>query len=384
MTSLRILFSAALALAAFQFSAVAQSQSLPRRVNIILIVADGLAARDLSCYGQTQFQTPHLDQLAAGGVRFTNYVAGGLAAAPARGALMTGKNASLLPDSEFNLASGDLTIAEILKNAGYNTCLIGEWNLGDENSAGAPWRQGFNEFGGYFDPADAQNAYPDYLWKYDETFDVAENQTHVFNGRETGPLYYNSGGKKEIYVPDSFFEWAINYTRSHQPDQFNHFQPFFVAVDETIPGNGNREVPTDAPFSEEVWPQAEKNRAAAITRLDDDIGKLLGKLKDQGEASNTAIFFTSDTVPKKGGGVDPKFFQETSGPDDLRVPFIVYWPGRIPAGQVSGAKCSARDFLPTAAALALAQAPDKIEGTSLVPFIFEHEAKRESKNTNSQ
>ncbi len=382
MKSLRILFSAVFVLAAFQFSATAQSQSSPRRVSIILIVADGLAASDLSCYGQTQFQTPHIDQLAAGGIRFTNYFAGGVAGAPARGALLTGKNTSLLPDSEFTLASGDLTIAEILKSSGYNTCLIGEWNLGDETSAGAPWRQGFDEFAGYFDPADAQNAYPDYLWKYDETFDKAENRSRVFNGREM--LYYNTGGKKGTYIPDSFFEWTLNYTRSYQPDQFNHYTPFFITVNETIPGNGNREVPTDAPFSEEVWPQAEKNRAAAITRLDDEIGKLCNKLKDEGEASNTVIFFTSDTVPRKGAGVDPKFFQETSGPDDLRVPFIVCWPGRIPAGQVSGVKCSATDFLPTAAALALAQGPDKIDGTSLVPFIFEREAKREPKNLSSQ
>jgi len=380
MKSLCVLFTAMFALAACQFSA--QSQTLPRRVNIILIVADGLAADDLSCYGQTQFQTPHLDQLAAGGIRFTNYLAGSVAAAPARAALMTGKNVSLLPDSEFSLASGDLTIAEILKNSGYNTCLIGEWNLGDESSPGAPWRQGFGEFGGYFDPVDAQNAYPDYLWKYDETFNFQENRRQVFNGREM--LYNNTGGKRGMYIPDSFVQWTMNYAKDHQPDEFNHYQPFFIAVDETIPGNGNREVPTDAPFSDEVWPQAEKNRAAAIARLDDDIGKLLNELNDRRQASNTVIFFTSDTVPKKGGGVDPKFFQENSGPDDLRVPFIVYWPGHIPAGRVSGVKCSARDFLPTAAALAFAETPDKIDGTSLVPFIFEREAKREPKNTGSQ
>src|SRR5215469_1100054 len=376
MKLLRILFTAAFALAAFQFSAAAQSRPLPRRLNIILIVADGLAAGDLSCYGQTQFQTPHLDQLAAGGIRFTNYLAGGVAGSSARGALMTGKNGSLLPESEYSLASGDITIAQILKSSGYNTCLIGEWNLGDENSAGAPWRQGFNEFAGYFDSADAQNAYPDYLWKYDETANLAENRSQVFNGREM--LYYNTGGKRGLYVPDSFLEWTINYAKDHQPDQFNHYRPFFVVVDETVPGNGNREVPTDAPFSEEVWPQAEKNRAASISRLDDDIGKLLKQLKDLGEASNTVIFFTSDTVPKKGGGVDPKFFRENSGPEDLRVPFIIYWPGGIPAGQVSGVKCSARDFLPTAAALALANPAEKIDGSSLTPFLFPREAKRNS------
>ncbi|MGH8023736.1 MAG: sulfatase-like hydrolase/transferase, partial [Limisphaerales bacterium] len=281
---------------------------------------------------------------------------------------------SHLPDADFSLTSGEVTIAELLKKSGYSTCLIGEWNLGDEHSAGAPWRQGFNEFAGYFDPADAQNPYPDYLWKYDETFNLAARRTDVFDGREM--LYDNTGGGKKIYVPDSFVQWALNYAKDHQPDRFNHHRPFFIAVDETIPGNGNREVPTDAPFSEEPWPQPEKNRAAVIARLDDDIGELVGKLKDIGEASNTVIFLTSDTVPKKGGGVDPKFFRENHGPDDLRVPFIIYWPGVIPAGKVSGARCSASDFLPTAAALALVRPPAKIDGASLLPLVFGSEAKR--------
>jgi arylsulfatase A-like enzyme len=349
---------------------------LPRRVNIILIVADGLAADDLSCYGQTQFQTPHLDQLAAGGIRFTNYVAGGVAAGPARGALMTGKDTSRLPNAEFALTAHDVTIAEMLKSSGYSTLLVGEWNLGDENSAGAPWRQGFNEFAGYFDPSDAQNVYAGYLWKYDEKFDLAENRSVVFNGREM--LYDNTAGKQQEYVPDSFIKWTANYVRNHMPDKYNHYRPFFITLDETVPGNGNREVPTDAPFSEESWPQAEKNRAATIARLDDDIGKLLNELNEVGESSNTVIFLTSDTVPKKGGGVDPNFFQENSGPDDLHVPLIVYWPGAIPAGVVSGVPCSASDVLPTVAAFALAQPPEKIDGTSLVPAIFSREARRGS------
>jgi arylsulfatase A-like enzyme len=374
MNRLRILFSALSALTAIQISAPAQSQPLPRRLNIILVVADGLAAGDLSCYGQTQFQTPHLDKLAAGGIRFTNYFAGGLAGAPARAALMLGRDTSGQSDANFSLTSRDVTIAELLKRSGYNTCLIGEWELGDENSAGAPWRQGFNEFAGYFDPADAQNVYPDYLWKYDERFDLAQNRSEVFNGHEM--LYYNTGGRKEQYVPDSFVKWTVSYAANHKPDRFNHHRPFFIAVDETIPGNGNREVPTDAPFSEEPWPQPEKNRAATIARLDDDIGRLVNELNDNGESSNTVIFFTSNTVPEKGGGVDPKFFQENSGPDDLHVPFIVYWPGGIPAGRVSGVQCSARDFLPTAAALALVQPPKTIDGTSLLPVIFGREARR--------
>lgn len=368
MNLFRIACWAALLTGVLEFSAAAESHPEPRRANIILIVADSLGAGDLSCYGQTQFQTPHLDELAAGGIRFTNYLAGGFAAPPARAALLLGRDTSRLPNAEFSLASGDTTIANLLQSSGYGTCLIGEWDLGDERSAGAPWLQGFHEFAGYFDPADWQNVYPDYLWKYDETIRPSEDRPVVFNGREM--LYYNTGGRKGQYVPDSFAQWAINFARNHKPDQFNDHRPFFLVLDETIPGSGDRQVPTQAPFSDEPWPPAERDRAATIARLDDDIGKLVNELGTLGEASNTVIFFTSDTVPKKDGNVDPKFFHENSGPDDLRVPLIVSWPGTIPGGQVSGLKCSARDFLPTAAAIALVKTPANVNGVSLLPAML--------------
>ena len=362
-----------LGLAAFTLPAAAQSHSLPRRPNIILIVADGLSAGDLSCYGQTQFQTPHLDQLAAGGIRFTNYLAGGVASSAARAALMLGKDTSHLPDADYSLTANDVTIARMLDSSGYSTCMIGEWNLGDENSAGAPWLQGFHEFAGYFDPMDCKNVYPNYLWKYDET-PALDGNNRVFNGREM--LYYNTGGRKEMYVPDLFVKWTVNFAKHHQQDQSNHFQPFFVVLNETIPGNGNREVPTDAPFSDEPWPQPERNRAATIARMDDSIGNLVNQLSAIDEASNTVIFFTSDTVPAKGGGVDPKFFHENAGAGDLHVPFIAYWPGKIPAGQVSSLNCSATDFLPTAAAIGLVQPPQHVDGVSLLPVMFGREASR--------
>ena len=373
MKPFQVLFCAVLALAAFAFSAAAQPHARPRRPNIILIVADGLGAGDLSCYGQTQFQTPHLDRLAAGGIQFTNYTAGGASSAAASAALMLGKNTSYLPDADYSLNGDDVTIAQMLYRSGYSTCLIGEWNLGDENSAGAPWRQGFHEFAGYFDPADCKNVYPDYLWKYDET-PVPDGNERVFNGREM--LYDNTGGRKEMYMPDVFLQWAVNFSKQHKQDPFNHHQPFFLMVNETIPGNGNREVPTDAPFSDEPWPQAERNRAATIARLDDSIGNLVDQLSAMDEASNTVIIFTSDTVPKKGDGVDPKFFHENAGADDLHVPLIVSWPGKIPGGQVSDVNCSARDILPTAAAFALAQSPQNVDGVSLLPAMFGREARK--------
>ncbi len=144
-------------------------QLMPHRPSIILIVADGLGYGDLSCYGQTKFQTPNLDRLATEGIRFTGYYAGDAASSPSRAALMLGKESGHLrqrADVDIPLAPDEMTVAQLLKQSGYHTGLIGEWNLGDETTGGAPWKKGFDEFAGYFDPADAGNFYADYMWRY--------------------------------------------------------------------------------------------------------------------------------------------------------------------------------------------------------------------------
>ena len=346
--------------------------ALPRRPSIILIVADGLGYGDLSCYGQTKFQTPNLDKLAAGGIRFTSYYAGDAVSSPSRAALMLGRNSGHLKqraDVEVSLAADDITVAQILKQTGYHTGLIGGWDLGGDGTTGAPWNKGFDEFAGYFDPANAENFYADHVWRYDSA-------AHL---QGKAAVYANAGGKNGQYIPDLFTTMSVNFIGNNQPDRFNHYRPFFLLVNYTIPGAGNGRVPTDAPFSEEPWPQPEKNKAAMITRLDANIGQLLEQLKKLNIESNTVVFFTSDTGPQMNGGVEPKLFQST-GPfrgicgdlydGGLRVPMIAHWPGKIPAGQVSDFPCVAWDFLPTATDIALIQSPTNIDGISLLPTLF--------------
>ena len=355
--------------------------AMPRRPSIILIVADGLGYGDLSCYGQTKFQTPNLDRLAAGGIRFTSYYAGDAVSSPSRAALMLGKDSGHLKqraDVDVPLTADDITVAQVLKQSGYHTGLIGEWDLGGDGTSGAPWSKGFDEFAGYFDSADAENYYADYIWRHDPTTG--------FHGREM--LYPNTGEKKGQYLPDIFTTAAINFVKNNQPDRVNRYRPFFLLVNYTTlrantaekarTGNG-MQVPTDAPFSGESWPQPEKNKAAMIARLDGYIGQLLEQLQKLGLTNNTVIFFTSDTGPHMNGGVGPKFFQST-GPfrgirgdlydGGLRVPMIAHWPGKIPAGQVSDFTWAAWDFLPTATDIALIQSPTNIDGISILPALF--------------
>jgi arylsulfatase A len=376
--------------AIFGLLSVAHAQSVPsadahvpqpRRPCIIFIQCDGLGYGDLSCYGQTKFQTPNLDRLAAGGIRFTSYYAGDAASSPARAALLLGRSPFHLKqraDADIPLAADDITVAQMLRQSGYRTGVIGEWFLGGDGTTGAPWLKGFDEFAGYLDPGDTVDYYADYWWR--SMPPGKDGHPVPFPGRES--LYDNADGKQGIYLPDLLAKAAANFVRIYQPNRLNRYRPFFLLLNYTIarPGTGGTmPVPTDAPYSAESWPKPERNRAAMIARLDNYLGQLLEQLKELGNESNTVIFFSSDTGPQTGGGVDPKFFR-SAGPfrgqrgdlyeGGLRVPMVVCWPGRIRGGQVNEFPWAAWDFLPTALQLALREPPQNLEGISVLPTLL--------------
>jgi arylsulfatase A-like enzyme len=366
-----------------EFSASAQSiivfsntapQAVPRRASIIFIQVDGLGYGDLSCYGQTKFQTPDIDKLAAEGIRFTNYSVAS-ASSPSHAALMLGKNPAHLrqrADADISLAANEITVAQILKKSGYSTGMIGGWDLGDENSAGAPWKKGFNEFAGYLNEQDAKNFYADYVFRcdpndfYDETNKTFETRI----GREM--IYVNTRGENQ-YIPDLLTKAAVNFVKNNVPDEFNHYRPFFLLLNYQIPAEKIK-VPTDAPFSEESWPQPEKNRAALISRIDGYVGELQTQLQKSG-VTNVAIFFSSGSIPKKSPDIDPDFFHSNISTNDFRVPMIVHWPEKIPAGKTSGLNCSPKDFLPTAAEIGFSKTPANIDGNSILPALSDETKK---------
>jgi arylsulfatase A-like enzyme len=364
------------------FTNVAPATAASPRPCIILIVADGLGYGDLSCYGQTKFRTPNLDRLAAEGIRCTSYYAGNAASSPARAALLLGREPEHLKqraDVDVPLAADEVTLAQTLKASGYHTGLIGEWNLGGDGTAGAPWRKGFDEFAGYFDAADAENYHADYLWRYAPRSILNPTNNHLENfiGREM--LYPNTGGRKEQYIPDVYTKAALNFIKNNQPDRLNRQRPFFLLLNYKMPGTGGGPVPTDAPYSDEPWPQPAKNRAAMISRLDGYIGQLLDQLKKPGLSNNTVVFFTSDTGPQGHREVDPKLFR-SAGPfrggrgdlyeGGLRVPMLAWWPGKIPAGQVSDFTWAAWDFSPTVMDLARIPPPANLDGLSVWPALL--------------
>lgn len=345
------------------------AQTTASRPNIIFILADDLGYGDLGCFGQKRIQTPNIDRLAAQGMRFTQVYAGDTVCAPSRCALMTGKHVGhcRIRGNAKNvyLEQSDITVAKVLKQAGYRTGIFGKWGLGGAGSPGVPNLQGFDEWFGYLDQAHAHTFYPDHLWENDHEFYIPGNFSMT-----------------RVYSHDLLTPRAINFIEGSKK------QPFFLYLAYTIPhandelgvatGNG-MEVPDLGPYGKEDWPAPEKGFAAMITRMDKDVGKLMENLKNLSLDDNTLVIFTSDNGAHKEGGHDPEFFHSHGDlrgikrdlyEGGIRVPTIARWPGKIKAGAVSDQVWAFWDFLPTAAQLAGATAPAGIDGISMVDALF--------------
>jgi arylsulfatase A-like enzyme len=342
----------------------------PCRPNIVLILADDLGYGDLGCYGQKVIRTPNIDRLAADGIRFTDVYAGSTVCAPSRCTLMTGLHtghARIRGNGRGTLLPEDVTVAKVLRGAGYQTGMIGKWGLGEAGETGLATHQGFDSFFGYVHHVDAHNYYPDHLWENERQVPLANV---VVDGVAT---------KRGQYTHDLFAARALEFVEQHRQG------PFFLFLAFTIPHANNEakqqgmEVPSDEPYTREPWPQPQKNHAAMITRLDADVGRLLARLKELGIDDNTIVFFSSDNGPHKEGGGDPEFFH-SAGPwrghkrdlteGGIRVPMLARWPGHIDPGQTSDAVWAFWDFLPTAAELAGAEPPAGLDGISVVPALL--------------
>jgi arylsulfatase A-like enzyme len=340
--------------------------------NIVFILADDLGYGDLGCYGQKKIQTPNIDKLAKDGMRFTQVYSGSTVCAPSRCALMTGLHTGhcrVRGNGPFYLTAEDTTIAKVLQKVGYVTACVGKWGLGDPGSTGVPAKQGFDHFFGFLNHSHAHNYYPDHLWRH-------EDKVPLKNVQEKGVA-----SKSVEYAPDLCTKDALAFIDA------NKAKPFFLHIAPTLPhannektradGNGN-EVPNDEPYTKEAWPQPEKNKAAMITRLDADVGKLLAKLKEHKLEDNTIVIFTSDNGPHKEGGNTIEFFN-SSGPyrgfkrsltdGGIRVPAIVRWPGVVRAGSESTHVWAFWDVFPTLCDVAGAQTPKGLDGLSFLPTL---------------
>lgn len=348
----------------------ARSAGSQRRPNIIFVVADDLGRGDLGAYGQRHIRTPNLDRMAREGLRFTDAYAPSPVCAPSRASLMTGLHqghARIRGNTGRNnervpLRPEDLTVAEVLKGAGYRTGVVGKWGLGEPGTTGVPGRQGFDYFFGYLNQNHAHDYYPDYLWRNDQRVELPEGTyAHDLLTREALAFIRRCDGRP-------FFLY-LAYTLPHANNELTR---------ET--GNG-MEVPSDAPYSREPWTPQQRNYAAMVTRLDADVGQLFRLLKELDIDRETVVVFTSDNGPqgRDEGGYDQTLF-DSNGPfrglkrelyeGGIRVPLIVRWPGRVRWPGLSNVwPVTLCDLMPTAAALAGVSAPPTTDGISLLPFL---------------
>lgn len=344
--------------------------------NFVVILADDLGYGDLGCYGNTRNETPHLDRMAAAGLRMTDYHSNGPMCSPTRAALLTGcyqqrfgkrLDGALGPDPAptNGLPPEAITLAELLKQKGYATGIFGKWHLGRHPRL-LPTRQGFDEYVGL-------------------TTGDGDHHTRISRGGEEDWWHNETLVAEEGYTADLITQHSVDFLRRHREEPFFLYIPHLAIH---FPWQGpddppHRQKGTD--YGDDKWgiipdrSNVAPHVKAMIARLDVSVGKVMDALEELGLAQNTLVVFTSDNggyISYSGG------FENISsnGPlrgqkstlyeGGMRVPAIFYWPDRIAPG-VSTETVLSMDLFPTIARLAGVDISDlRIDGTDVGPLLF--------------
>ncbi len=369
--------------------------SARQKPNIIYIMCDDMGYGDLGCYGQQLIATPNIDRMAREGMRFTQAYAGSPVSAPSRACVMTGQHTGHthvrgnrehwgghlvqnLYGNNADYAEGwagqepydtnHLILPEIFKRNGYTTGMFGKWAGGYESSASTPDKRGIDEYYGYVCQYQAHSYYPNFLNRYspsrgDKTTIRIPLEENIKYGMPCSADYQHRSQYSADLIHQEALRWLGNrkvgepflgiftYTLPHaelqQPD--DHILQAYLGhfhQEKSFPGVG-RYHSTD---------MAHAQFAAMITRLDMMVGDVFRTLKEKGLDQNTIVVFTSDNGPHEEGGADPSFFnrdgmlqglKRSTYEGGIRIPFIVRWPGRVPAGQVNDHQLAFYDLLPT-------------------------------------
>jgi len=319
-----------------------------QKPNFIIIFTDDQGYADLGCFGGKHVKTPRIDQMAAEGAKLTSFYVAGNICTPSRAALMTGcypKRVGLasgvfLAGDKNGLHPDEITLAEVLKSAGYKTGLFGKWHLGDQPEF-LPTRQGFDEF---FGLPYSHDIHPFHL----------NNKKYNFP-----PLPLMEMEKVIEEEPDAdyltkrFTERAVKFIADHKEE------PFFLYLPHPLP---HRPIHMSPPFMEDVH---------AISEIDWSVGQILDALKTHKLDENTLVIFTSDNGPSIGNAKPLKGGKGSTNEGGMRVPTVIRWPGKIPAGSSNQEVLTAMDLFPTFAKLAGAQIPSDrvIDGKDITPAL---------------
>lgn len=378
-------------LAAFSVLCLATSSVAAEKPNIIYILADDLGFGDLGCFGQKTLSTPHIDQLAADGMKLTRHYSGSTVCAPSRCVLMTGRhtgNASVRGNNPVLLKPGEATLATKLKEAGYRTGCFGKWGIGHPPPRTDPNDRGFDEFYGYVNMFHAHNFYPEFLIRNGAIETLDNVLDDIWKDRET----FRMGEPKEgagvakvqnDYAPNLITDEAIRFITESGTEPF--FLYFALNMPHTNneagrpPYNNGMEVPDYGEFAEKDWPAPEKGFAQMMRLIDDYVGRIVAEVEKQGKTDETLIIFSSDNGPHEEGKHLVDFFDsngELRGKKrdlydgGVRVPTIAKWPGKIKPGSESDHLSGFQDIMPTLGEVAGFTTDPDLDGLSLIPTLL--------------
>ena len=346
----------------FPFFGLAASGAAARSPNVIFILSDDLAQGDVGVYGQKLIQTPRIDRMAAEGTRFMQAYCGTSVCAPSRASLLTGlhsghcpirANRELKPEGQMPLPEETVTVAQLLKQAGYATACTGKWGMGMFDTTGSPLKKGFDHFFGYNCQRHAHSYFPKYLYENDRRLEL-DGKTYAQN-----------------LIQRDTLDWVRQQAA----------RPFFLFYAVTLP-HAKNEIDTLGQYAEMPWTREQKTYAAMVSRLDSDVGELLDLLVELKIEKDTLVLFSGDNgssyAPESPLG---KLFDQAGNglrgykrglyEGALRQAAFAWWPGSVPAGRVSEEPWAFWDFLPTAVELSgmqRAEAP-RTDGLSLVSFL---------------
>ncbi|MBN2450110.1 MAG: arylsulfatase, partial [Lentisphaeria bacterium] len=318
-----------------------------RQPNIVFVLTDDLAMGDVGCYGQKLIRTPHMDRMAAEGMRFTQAYCGTSVCAPSRSSLLTGlhmghcpirANREIQPEGQMPLPEGTVTVARLLKDAGYATACMGKWGMGMFDTPGSPLKVGFDRFYGYNCQRHAHSYFPPYLYDDDRRVELPGN----------------ADGGRGTYAQEEIQRQVERWVRAVKD------RPFFLFYAVTLP-HGRYEIDDLGEYAgREGWSDRQKTYAAMVTRLDSDLGRLLGLIRELGLDEDTLVFIAGDN----GSSFSPdseigRLFDQTMGgmlrgykrsmyEGALRQAAIARRPGHVPSGRVCDQPWAFWDFLPTA------------------------------------
>lgn len=356
------------------FSVIQLTAAENTKPNIIYLLLDDAGYGDLSCYGQSKFETPNIDRVASEGMRFTQHYAGSTVCAPTRCCLMTGMhtghafvrgNREVKPEGQAPMPADIVTLPRLLKVAGYKTGAFGKWGLGAPGSTSDP-ADHFDTFYGYNCQREAHSYYPKHLWHNREKIGL-DGQTHTADMIMAEALSFIRKSKQKPFF--LFLPVTIPHAAMHATSEYR--QPF----EEKFPQ-----------FAEKVGRYANtetKNPIAAfagmMTQVDAHVGQMMNLLKELKLDKNTVVMISSDNGPHREGGHDPIFF-DSNGPlkghkrdlyeGGIRAPLIARWPGKIQAGSTSELISAHWDILPTFCEIAEVSSVPSVDGISMLPELL--------------